>query len=103
RVDVESAAREEPGDPGEHPRFVLDQDREDVLAPAELAGDMEVLEFDQLGGPGLHQLTTSGASTMSRAACPGGIIGKQFSSWTTRTSSRTGPSASIAFTIDSST
>ena len=56
-------------------RLVLDQDREDVLAPAELAGDVQILEFDQLWGPGLHQPTTSGASTMSRAAWPGGIIG----------------------------
>ena len=75
RVDVEAAPREEAGDPRQDARFVLDQDREDVLAPAQLAGDVQVLEFDQLRGPGLHQRTALGASTMSRAAWPGGIIG----------------------------
>ena len=75
RVDVEAAAGEQAGDPRQHARFVLDQDREDVLAAAELPGDVQVLELDQLRGAGLHQLTFSGASTMSRAAWPGGIIG----------------------------
>src|SRR3954454_18867307 len=45
RVDVEAAAREEPGDPRQHARFILDQDREDVLAPTELPGEVEILEF----------------------------------------------------------
>ena len=71
RVDVEAAPREEAGDPRQHAGLVLDQDREDVLAPAELRRDVQVLEFDQLRGPGLHQP----ASTMSLAAAPGGIIG----------------------------
>src|SRR3954454_18991966 len=75
-VDVEAATGEEPGDARQHARLVLDLDREDVLAAAELPRDVQVLEFDHLRGPGLHQLTTPrGASTMSRAALPGGIIG----------------------------
>ena len=44
-------------------------------------------------------LLSPGASTRSRAASPGGIIGKQFSSAVTRTSSRTGPSVSSAWRI----
>ena len=75
RVDVEAAAREEAGDPRQHAWLVLDQDREDVLAPAQLPGHVQVLELDHLRSAGLHQLTASGASTMSRAASPGGIIG----------------------------
>ena len=45
------------------------------LRPLSCPGSVQVLEFDQLGGPGLHQRTALGASTMSRAALPGGIIG----------------------------
>ena len=37
RVDVEPAAAEQARDPGEHAGLVLDQQREDVLAPGELA------------------------------------------------------------------
>src|SRR3954468_24379543 len=58
RVDVEAAAGEEPGDARQHARLVLDLDREYVLAAAELAGDVQILEFDHLWSAGLHQLTT---------------------------------------------
>ena len=69
-VDVEAAAAEQPGDPGEDAGPVLDQDREHVLAPGERArGGVEVLELDQIRSPGFHQ------PTMSRAAPPAGIIG----------------------------
>ena len=45
------------------------------LRPLSWPGHVQVLELDQLRGPGLHQRTALGASTMSRAAWPGGIIG----------------------------
>ena len=42
---------------------------------AELPGDAQVLEFHQIGGSGLHQRTSPGASVISRAGLPGAIIG----------------------------
>jgi len=45
RVDVEAAAREQAGDPGQDARLVLDEDREDVLARcSEVAGRLELVE-----------------------------------------------------------
>src|SRR4051812_49413410 len=76
-VDVEAAAGEEPGDPGEDSGLVLDEERQDVLAAGERPADLQVLELDQIRGARLHQ------PTMSLAAAPAGIIGKQFSVWST--------------------
>src|SRR6201996_3013668 len=105
-VDVEAATGEEPGDARQHARLVLDRDREDVLAAGQLPREPQILQAQQIRGPGLHQesfpwrlATSPGASTMSRAALPGAIIGYTFSSWVTRTSTRTGPSVSIALVI----
>ena len=51
RVDVEPAPGEQAGDPGEHARLVLHQDREDVLAAGvDAAGGLEVLEVEDLLG-----------------------------------------------------
>ena len=72
RVDIEAAAAEEAGDPGEDARAVLDQQREDVLAPGELAADLEVLEANECPGCPAASLTQP---TMSLAAAPAGIIG----------------------------
>ena len=45
RVDIEPAAREQAGDPGQDAGLVLDQDRQDVLAPgAQPAGGLELIE-----------------------------------------------------------
>jgi hypothetical protein len=45
RVDVETAAGEQTGDPGQHTRLVLDHDRKDVLsACAQPTGCLELVE-----------------------------------------------------------
>ena len=73
RVDVEPAPREQPGDPGQDTRLVLDEDREDVLAAGrQPAGRLELLEGQELLGA---RLAHADQPTMSRAAAPGGIIG----------------------------
>src|SRR5215218_5367082 len=67
RVDVEAAAGEQPGDPGQDARLVLHQDREDVLAARPHAGGgLELLEGERLLGPWLahasaHHLAGGGA------------------------------------------
>src|SRR3954468_2405185 len=90
RVDVEAAPREEPGDPRQDARLVLDEDRQRVLAPRAQADDrVELLEAQRFLGAGLAH---GCQPTMSRAAWPGAIIGYTFSSRVTRTSTTTGPS-----------
>ena len=72
RVDVESAAREQAGDPGQDTRLVLDQDREDVLAAgAQADGRLELVEREDFLGAG----SPIAQPTMFRAAWPAGIIG----------------------------
>jgi hypothetical protein len=54
RVDVEPAAREQAGDPGQDARLVLDEDREHVLAAGANAGrGLELFERQQLLRSGL--------------------------------------------------
>src|SRR5439155_25789120 len=94
RVDVEAAAREEPGDPREDAGLVLDEDRQRVLAARAHPGHgLELLEAQRLLGAGLAHAPHP---TMSRAAWPGAIIGYTFSSRVTRTSTTTGPSIASA-------
>ena len=80
-------------------RLVLDQQRQDVLAAREPARRLEVLELDQVRRPGFHRPPPT-------RPCPARlrrrIIGKQFSSLVTWTSTSTGPSVSSAVCIASS-
>ena len=77
-VDVEAAPREQARDARQHAGLVLDEDRQDVLAPRpHPAGRLELLEAQQLLGAWLAH---DAQPTMSRAAWPGEIIGYTFSS-----------------------
>src|SRR5207302_8926733 len=54
RLDVETTPREEPGDPCQHARLVLNEQRDDVLAAGvDPAGGLEVGEVEYLFGSGL--------------------------------------------------
>src|SRR5262249_30314611 len=108
RVDVVPASREQPDHPGENARLVVDQHRQRVPLDLLLDGLSRIVARTRVTACVAHYTSTlprssiafwmspaTSASSISLCALPDGIIGKQFSAWSTTQSKITGLSTSI--------
>src|SRR5262249_16333820 len=83
--DVVAAAGEQADNASEHAGFLVHQHRDGVAAGRLLLHQTSTMPSSEIG-----LASSSGPSSISLWAAPDGIIGKQFSFWSTTTSTITG-------------